>query len=477
MVFSSPLFLFLFLPLVLGCYFSIPVKSRNYLILFTSYLFYIFGETKYWWLILLSILINYLFSIAITITKNKYFILAIGITVNLAILVWFKYANFIDHNLSELFNFLDVKYVPMQHPIHLPLGISFFTFHAISYLIDIKRGNAVVQKRLTDFALYILLFPQLIAGPIIRYKDIANQLTVRVSTGDDFAIGFQRFVIGLGKKVLLANPLGDIADSIFSLTTSTRSASVAWLGIVSYTFQIYFDFSGYSDMAIGLMRILGFRIMENFDYPYVSRSVREFWRRWHISLSSWFRDYVYIPMGGNRCGEIRTQINLLVVFILCGLWHGASWSFLIWGLWHGVFLLLERTKLGDNLARLPRLLQHGYAMFVVVIGWVFFRADNLSLAVGYIKTLFGLGLAVRANIYPLPRFFDNFTALVITLAIIGSTPFGRNLWGSHDLMADSSSIVKLTWSSIQPILMLVILLLSSGFVAAGTYNPFIYFRF
>lgn len=476
MSFSSPIFLFLFLPLTIGLYFCFPDKIRNIFLLVASLLFYVWGESAAWMIVIFSIIVNYFIAILLEVSERKSTILTIGVVINLAFLGWFKYANFFIDNVNLLLQYVGAQHLSLR-PVHLPLGISFFTFHAISYLIDIKRGNAVAQKRLGEFALYILLFPQLIAGPIIRYKDIAHQLAKRVNTRADFALGLYRFVLGLGKKVLIANSLGETADAIFSLPVSDLAAPVAWLGIIAYTFQIYFDFSGYSDMAIGMMRMFGFHILENFDYPYVSRSIREFWRRWHISLSSWFRDYVYIPLGGNRCSMGRSYFNLLAIFVLCGFWHGASWSFLAWGLWHGFFLVLERTAFGAGLARLPRPLSHAYALLVVVTGWVFFRAENFGVAWDYLAAMAGLGRAAPA-LYPLPRYLDRFTALVLILAAIGSAPVWRYLDARcRQAVADASPVTATVLASAQATVMVLVLALSVCFVAAGTYNPFIYFRF
>lgn len=475
MVFSSPLFLFLFLPLTLAFYFLLPRPLRNPLLLVVSALFYFSGEGIYSFVVAISIAINYLFARIIAASSRKEVALSLGVAVNLMLLGWFKYGNFLAENLNLALARLGAPHLSLQ-AIHLPLGISFFTFHAISYLIDIKRGNAVVQKRLDDFALYILLFPQLIAGPIIRYKDIARQLTHRATTREDFAIGFHRFVVGLGKKVLIANPLGETADKIFAIASSDLNGPVAWLGIIAYGLQIYFDFSGYSDMAIGLMRMFGFRILENFNYPYVSRSVREFWRRWHISLSTWFRDYVYIPLGGNRRSVFRAYVNLLIIFVLCGFWHGASWAFLVWGLWHGLFLVMERTPFGAALERLPRPLQHAYLLLAVLVGWVFFRADTLSHALGYLRAMAGLGDA-NPSLYPLRMYLDRFTFSAMLMALIGSTPVWRWLGAQSLPLLNVSPDANAAWSSAHAVSTILILLLSISFVASGTYNPFIYFRF
>jgi alginate O-acetyltransferase complex protein AlgI len=475
MIFSSPIFLFLFLPLTLALYFILPRQLRNPFLLLVSSIFYFWGEGIFALTVVFSIAANYLIARWIDVSHQKKAVLAFGVAVNLGLLGWFKYANFALENLNLALAHFGVTAIGME-TVRLPLGISFFTFHAISYLIDIKRGNAAVQKHLGDFALYILLFPQLIAGPIIRYKDIAAQLANRTTSSEDFAIGFHRFVIGLGKKVLIANPLGEAADKIFAIAVSDLTSPVAWVGVIAYALQIYFDFSGYSDMAIGLMRMFGFRILENFNYPYVSLSVREFWRRWHISLSTWFRDYVYIPLGGNRRGVLRGYLNLVIIFVLCGFWHGASWAFLVWGLWHGMFLVLERTPFGTWFERMPRPLRHVYLLLVILVGWVFFRADTLTHAVGYLHAMAGMSQG-NPDMYSLQAYLDRLTAAAIILGAIGSTPIWRWL-GSRSLPVLQTSIAaNALWSSVQAALMILVLLQSISFIAAGTYNPFIYFRF
>ncbi len=354
MVFASPVFLFVFLPLTLLGYFAVPSKFRNVFLLLASLFFYAWGETIYVLIMLASIALNYFFGILIeqgmqapTGGRGR-LALAAGITVNLLLLVYFKYANFLADNLNVSLARLSLPEIALG-PVHLPIGISFFTFHAISYLVDIYRRQCTAQRTFVQCALYIALFPQLIAGPILRYRDMASQLISRTVTAAGFSAGIQRFVFGLAKKLILANPLGELADKVFAIPSGDLTAGPAWLGIICYGLQIYLDFSAYSDMAIGLGRMFGFHIMENFDYPYISLSIREFWRRWHISLSTWFRDYLYIPMGGNRGAAWRTYLNLTTVFLLCGLWHGASWNFVIWGLLHGVYLVLERVGFGRSL--------------------------------------------------------------------------------------------------------------------------------
>jgi len=361
--------------------------------------------------------------------------------------------------------------------IRLPIGISFFTFQALSYVIDVYRREGAAQRNPLNFGLYIALFPQLIAGPIVRYRDIAIELAERTVNVDGFARGVRRFVIGLGKKMLIANVLAAVADKIFALDPHSLDAGTAWLGTLCYTAQIYFDFSGYSDMAIGLGLMFGFHFLENFDYPYVARSITEFWRRWHISLSTWFRDYLYKPLGGNRSGRGRTYVNLLVVFFLCGLWHGAAWNFVVWGLFHGTFLVLERVVRGERRAGgswigLP------YTLLVAMVGWVFFRAPSLAHALEHLRAMFGFGhgdgRAVHAGLY-----LDRLVWTVLIAALVGSTPCVRALgrWRERRLAGRSADALDLALEGASVVCVFAVLVLASMRLSAGTYNPFIYFRF
>ena len=465
MVFASPIFLFLFLPLTLAAYFAFPRAWRNGVLLVTSLVFYAWGEAPYVVLVLGSVVFNYLVGSAIARSgdaRSRKLWLAFGVAGNLLVLAIFKYSNFAVANVNTL--------APIAlAAIPLPLGISFFTFHAISYVVDVYKGNAHAERNLPRFALYILLFPQLIAGPIIRWRDIAGQLPLREQRIADFAYGVRRFVLGLGKKVLIANTLGAVADRIFALPASELTTPLAWLGLVCYTLQIYFDFSGYSDMAIGLMRMFGFRILENFNYPYVARSIREFWRRWHISLSNWFRDYLYIPLGGNQRGERRAYANLVIVFLLCGLWHGASWPFVLWGMWHGLFLVVERAGLDRVLRRLGPL-SHVYALLAVMGGWVLFRCETLTQAVAYYAALFGRAQGDPAR-HPLPEFLDPLVAFTLAVGIVFATPLARTIGQWRDRQTNAAVLgLDVAW-------LVAVFVLASAFLAAGTYNPFIYFRF
>jgi alginate O-acetyltransferase complex protein AlgI len=471
MVFASPIFLFLFLPLTLAAYFAFPRAWRNAVLLVASLVFYAWGEAPYLALVLGSVAFNYAIGGAIgksgdPAARRKW--LVVGIAGNLAALAVFKYANFAVANINTLAPILAITPIALA-TIPLPLGISFFTFHAISYVVDVYKGNAHAERNLPRFALYILLFPQLIAGPIIRWRDIAGQLPAREQRVADFAYGVRRFVLGLGKKVLIANTLGAVADRIFTLPATELTTPLAWLGLVCYTLQIYFDFSGYSDMAIGLMRMFGFRILENFNYPYIARSIREFWRRWHISLSNWFRDYLYIPLGGNQRGERRAYANLVIVFLLCGLWHGASWPFVLWGAWHGLFLVAERAGIDRALRRIGPL-SHAYALLAVMGGWVLFRCETLAQAVAYYGALLGRGQG-DASRHALPEYLDPFVAFTLVVGIVFATPLARAIGQWRDRRANAAVMgLDVAWLA-------VVFVLATAFLAAGTYNPFIYFRF
>lgn len=477
MVFASPIFLFLFLPLALSAYFLASRPMKNLVLLAMSACFYMWSEGVFIALVLASVLFNWVFGLAIAGSeqaqvRKRWLVAAIG--ANLATLALFKYANFALENLNAATSALSVAPIAFQS-IALPLGISFFTFHAISYVVDVYAKKAQAERRLPDFALYIMLFPQLVAGPIIRWRDIASQLRGREERLADFSYGVRRFLFGLGKKVLIANTLGQAADRIFGLPATELTTPLAWLGLVCYTLQIYFDFSGYSDMAIGLMRMFGFRILENFNYPYIAQSVREFWRRWHISLSNWFRDYLYIPLGGNQHGAFRAYANLAIVFLLCGLWHGASWPFVAWGAWHGVFLIAERAGLDSLLARIGRL-RHLYALAAVMGGWVLFRCETLPQAMNYYAALFGhaQGSPLRQ---PVSLYLDGLLKATLILGAIGATPVFRQFERLAELVTKRGTRLVTTTLAAQMIWLFAVLISSSAFLAAGTYNPFIYFRF
>jgi alginate O-acetyltransferase complex protein AlgI len=518
-LFTEPTFLFLFLPALLALYF-LPAGARgvlplagargvlplsgargfqpsvhgsygNWLLLVASVIFYAKGGGAFTWLMLGSIAFNYWMAIAVdrararSDTGAKRWV-GFAVAVNLVVLGVFKYANFFADNVNTLFLALDVQPVVVPRVL-LPIGISFFTFHAISYVVDVYRRDATAQKSPVHAALYLLLFPQLIAGPIIRYRDIADQLARRTVTVDDFAYGVRRFVIGLAKKVLVANVVAGPADRIFGMPLVELSTGHAWLGIVCYTFQIYFDFSGYSDMAIGLGRMFGFRFPENFRWPYVAASVQGFWRRWHLSLSTWFRDYLYIPLGGNRVSPARQYRNLVTVFFLCGLWHGASWNFVIWGLWHGMCLVIERVRGGvgnpqsairtaTGVVSWP-VWPHVYTMLVVMIGWVFFRADTLTGAVAFLKAMAGL-TAGAPTPYTVRWYLTSELWLALIAGAIGSTPWVPALAARIERAAHAGR-PAIAWSAslVGTAALMALLVASIMQMAARTYNPFIYFRF
>jgi alginate O-acetyltransferase complex protein AlgI len=484
MVFSSTIFLFLFLPLVLLTYLLVGQKFRNMLLLAASLLFYAWGEGLYVLLMLVSISLNHLFGLAIDRAQQRggtgKTALVLAVIANLGLLGFFKYTNFLVDNLNTILQNLQMPPLVVEQ-IHLPIGISFFTFQALSYVIDLYRRETPVQKSLVNNALYIALFPQLIAGPIVRFHDVASQIVQRQTRMGDFIYGIERFIIGLGKKVLLANVLGRTADYIFSLPPDRIPMSLAWIGAISYTLQIYFDFSGYSDMAIGLGKMFGFTFLENFKHPYSSRSIREFWQRWHISLSSWFRDYLYIPLGGNRCGGVRTYLNLLIVFFLCGLWHGASWTFVVWGLFHGFFLVFERLPLGMYLVKkMPSPLRHLYVLLVVIIGWVFFRAESFANALGYLKAMVTFSTPSFYNSQLFLNINNEFY-LVFVLAIICSTPMFATIGKWLEALEFRKSAKGLLGSLTIAIgtvgFFSFIFLYSIANLMGSTYNPFLYFRF
>ncbi len=438
MLFSSPVFLFGFLPVLLALYFLCPKPARNVLLLLASLWFYAWGEPALVVLMLISTGMNYAFGFWVAGARNQKSrkgLVAVAVALNLSFLVYFKYAGFLIESINTLLAFLGTP--TLDRPdVTLPIGISFYTFQAMSYVIDVYRGQAEREKNPINVALYIALFPQLIAGPIVRYVDVAAQIKDRTIDADGFGYGIQRFIVGLGKKMLLANSAASVADAIFDIPDSRLSFAVAWLGIVCYTIQIYFDFSGYSDMAIGLGRMFGFRFLENFNYPYIAQSVTEFWRRWHISLSSWYRDYLYIPLGGNRCAPWRISLNLMIVFVLCGLWHGASWNFAVWGIYHGAFLMLERRGLGAWIETRWRPFRHVYTLLAVMGGWVLFRTVTLSHGLAYFQALAGFGAAANAK-YHLGLYLDKGLWLVLFAAVIGSTPW---ISGSVSVINRSSKI-------------------------------------
>ena len=485
MVFSSPVFLFLFLPLVLGLYFLSPKPVRNLLLLTASLLFYSWGTKLLVLMMLASISANWLLGLWVGRVRETRWgkaALAITVALNLAPLVYFKYTNFLAGNLGDLLAPFGIA-LPALAPIVLPIGISFFTFHEMSYVIDVYRGEAAVERNPINVALYVAFFPQSIAGPIVRYVDVAAQIRDRRVTVDGFAEGIERFLLGLVKKLLIANSVAPVADAIFELPDNELTFALAWLGVICYSLQIYFDFSGYSDMAIGLGLMFGFRFMENFNYPYIARSVTEFWRRWHISLSTWFRDYLYIPLGGNQRGTIRTYFNLLLVFFLCGLWHGASWKFVAWGLFHGAFLVIERRGLGKWLGRRWSPLAHLYTLLAVMVGWVFFRAVNLQHAIAVLLALCGIAQGDGVRYHP-GLYLDTGLWLVLILGCLASTPcvpwFKSQLAGLRDRCSQQPWLAGPLEAGLglgRVTALAACLLASAILLSASTYNPFIYFQF
>lgn len=461
MLFSGIPFLFYFLPGVLALYFLAPKQLKNAVLLLVSLVFYAWGEPKYVFLMLATIGLFYGCGLAIDRCASvswKRFWLTVSVVISIGLLAVFKYADFILGNVNSVAG----TKIPLLK-LALPIGISFYTFQCLSYVIDVYRGDAEVQKNLISFGAYVCLFPQLIAGPIVRYVDVARELDSRSHSWDDFSLGLRRFLIGLGKKVLIANQLGELTN-IFR-ASGEKSVLFYWVYAIAFALHIYFDFSGYSDMAIGLGRIFGFHFVENFDYPYMSRSVSEFWRRWHISLGSWFRDYVYIPLGGNRVSKLRWVFNILVVWMLTGLWHGAAWNFVLWGLLYAVFLLLEKWV--PWLQKLPSVLRRVYVLLVVLLGFVLFNAESLSQAASDLGGMFGLAgvpLVTGQTLYYLRSY-----GLLLLIACVGSTPIVRVL--------GTRLFHKPVGAVLEPILLTLLLLICSAYLVDGSFNPFLYFRF
>lgn len=483
MIFSSVTFLFLFLPLALAGTFFVGKTYRNHVLLVVSLLFYLWGEGGYIVLLLLSILLTFVLGRGMEhcSRRRRKILLSVGVLVNLSPLFVFKYLHFTLSSLSPILALAGGATLQVG-AIHLPAGISFFTFQAISYLIDVYRRVAPAEQRLLNCGLYIAMFPQLIAGPIVRYHDIAQQLLRRTVTIESFSRGAERFVFGLSKKVLLADPLGVKADQLFSLPMQELTIGDAWMAAICFSLQIYYDFSGYSDMAIGLGRMFGFRLPENFRYPYISRSMREFWRRWHISLSTWLRDYLYIPLGGSRKGTPRTLTNLLIVFVLCGLWHGASWTFVVWGLWHGIFLVLERLVPFQQRTILQQGLGWLYTTIVVLIGWVIFRSPSLATAWEVLQIMAGWSGEKNVVFFPL---FTGDTLLMTELmfGIFLALPVYAYLRLAAEKLIQRLRPVVGTAVSVNTISMGRLVLFSALLyfvvisIAAQAYHPFLYFQF
>lgn len=466
MVFSSTIFLCVYLPLVLLGYYICPKKGRNLFLLIVSLVFYAWGEPKYVFLMIFSILVNYIFGRLMDKhrenKKRLKLMLVLSVVIDIGLLSVFKYTDFIITNVNAIFgaNFDLLN-------IALPIGISFYTFQAMSYTIDVYRDDVRVQKNLIDFGMYITMFPQLIAGPIVRYADVQDQLADRSVTTADFSEGIMRFVVGLGKKVLLANQMGAVWSDIYALGGDV-SALMAWTGAIAYTFQIYFDFSGYSDMAIGLGRMFGFKFPENFRYPYQSVSITDFWRRWHITLSTWFKEYLYIPLGGNRRGLARQALNLLIVWSLTGFWHGAGWNFVMWGLYYFVILFIEKLFLLKALDKLPKFFRHVYALLLIIIGWVIFASDDVSVLLPYLGSMFGANGAIGGmDVYTLLT-----KAVLLIICCIASTELPKKLF-----ISAAGAMNEKAAFTLKSVLMIALLALSMILLIGDSYNPFLYFRF
>lgn len=460
MVFSSITFLFYFLPIVLSLYYLVPNKLKNLILLISSFIFYFYGEPKYVLLMAFSIISTYICGIFVDKyrgTKKSKIFLILEIIISIGLLIYFKYANFIIKNinlwLSQKIDLINVL---------LPIGISFYTFQMISYVVDVYKGEVKVQKNILKLATYVSLFPQLIAGPIVRYSTIEKQLENREYSINKFALGVRRFIIGLGKKVMIANVIGVLVNNF--LISDDKSVLFYWLYAIGVMLQIYFDFSGYSDMAIGLGKMFGFEFLENFNYPYIATSITDFWRRWHISLSTWFRDYVYIPLGGNRVSKIKWLRNIMIVWLLTGLWHGAEWNFIIWGIYFGILLIIEKIFLLKRAEKTPKIFKIIYTLFFVMISFIIFNGNEI---IENIKGLFGIGnipIISKESIYYLKSYL-----VVILIGIIGATPFIKNIVKKEK--------IKKIINILEPIYLFSILLLSTSYIIDGSFNPFLYFRF
>jgi alginate O-acetyltransferase complex protein AlgI len=483
MAFTSLIFLFFFLPLALAAYLLTPDRYRNIPLLTAGLIFYGWSEGKGLPVVLACGAFAYLSGLCLErLGKRRaagsgvgLLLLILLISVSIGPLVFFKYIGFVVSSLKGIME--SARWLPIVY--HVPVGLSFLTFRVLSYIIDVYRGDVKAEKSMTRFFTYATLFPLAVAGPIVRYNDIADQLVRREMSIHKFAGGVRRFGIGLGKKVLVADTIAVTADLIFGLPSNELSFSVAWLGAIAYTLQIYFDFSGYSDMAIGIGAMLGFEFPENFNYPYTSRSVREFWRRWHITLSSWFRDYLYIPLGGNRVSEYRNYLNLAIVFALCGLWHGAGWTFIVWGLWHGIFLMAERTGFGRLLGSIARPGRHVYVLFVVVIGWVLFKSENVSQALGFLTAMSGLAPQGDGSIM---EHLNLKVGIILIVGIIGSAPVAQRISEiASSYASDKPGVVAPTARGLimglDVAYVFLIMGLSVVALVGAAYNPFIYAGF
>lgn len=465
MLFTSISFLYYFLPALIIIYFITPKKYKNIILLIASLLFYFYGEPKYVFLMILEIIIAYIGAILIDKYKNQSKnILIITLFIHVFLLIIFKYTDFIIQTINDISN-ANIKLLN----IALPIGISFYTFQIISYIIDVYNGKVKVQRNIIKLATYVSLFPQLVAGPIVRYQTVEKELDNRVHSFNNFAYGIRRFSVGLAKKVLIANALGELCSK--TSATSEETVVFFWIFGISYMLQLYFDFSAYSDMAIGLGRIFGFHFPENFNYPYISKSITEFWRRWHISLSTWFKDYVYIPLGGNRVSRYKQIRNILIVWLLTGIWHGANWTFLIWGLLFGIILIIEKIFLNKFMEKLPSFIRRIYVLFIVMILFIIFSSDNMSVALSNIKGLFGMNGEAFINDYTLHYLKSYLPVLII--ALFGATPFIKILIDKLRKNKYINSIINI----LEPILIVMILVVVTSYLIDNSYNPFLYFRF
>ena len=476
MVFSSLLFLFLFLPAVLLVYYVSPKQIRNLILFLFSLVFYAWGEPVYVVLMLFSTLVDYTHGMWIDKFKKAgnlrvaKGLVASSMIINLCLLGFFKYSDFLINTINNIFGVS----IPLLN-LALPIGISFYTFQTMSYSIDVYRGDAEVQKNIISFGTYVVLFPQLIAGPIVQYKTIAKQLDNRKETFDSFSYGIKRFMIGLGKKVLFANNIGFLWDQISALPAGDLTVVTSWIGAIAFAFQIYFDFSGYSDMAIGLGQMFGFRFLENFNYPYQSKSITEFWRRWHISLGTWFREYVYIPLGGNRRGLPLQIRNIIIVWLLTGFWHGASWNFVLWGVYFGLLLMLEKLFLLKFLQKIPAFFSHLYTILLVLFSWVIFAFEDFDKIGVYFSAMFGLngaGFADNRSLYLLFSY-----GLLMLILAVASTDFPKRIANRFLGFLDSCRKAKWVPVILQNAVFLGILVVSVSFLVSDSYNPFLYFRF
>ena len=467
MVFSTPVFMFYFLALTLLVYYVVPRKLRNVVLLVSSLFFYYWGERVYVAIMFVSTAIDYSHGLIVERCKEKgndkgaRMAVTSSIIFNLALLFFFKYWDFVALSLQGM----GMDFMPVLN-IHLPIGISFYTFQTMSYTVDVYRGDARAQRSILNFGTFVTLFPQLIAGPIIKYKDLGDQIDCRDCTMDKFGAGVEKFMVGMGKKVLIANNVGMLWEAYKAMNPGDLTVLGAWLGVLAFTFQIYFDFSGYSDMATGLGRMLGFEFLPNFDYPYISRSITEFWRRWHISLSTWFREYLYIPLGGNRCSKGRWMFNLFVVWAATGIWHGASWNYLLWGLYFFVLLMIEKFLLLDKLKKAPAVVGHLYTMVLVLISWAIFAIEDFAHLMAYLKVMLGLGGVPLVNgsfVYYLTSYLP-----ILCIAAIASTPVGVKVFRRLPVKVKEIAGV---------LLVLAGLAVCTAYLVDGTYNPFLYFRF